>query len=219
MTKSELKQLIRECIMESYSDADRANEDFLDRYTRILSSIVADFLNGKKRIYWPTIKANTIAKIWLVYGKRGTIYDEDEMDKIADQMVNLVVRLHITNMLGGHSQVDPREELDAAGYELTDKQWELFLTEYLTNAHGDDLVSDYGLRPLENLALKLLLAKTAEEKLLLVDRMLNVVHQRSDLALLFIDGGTATLNKIASQGGYSTEFEDFIDQMRQQRAY
>jgi hypothetical protein len=36
------------------------------------------------------------------------------------------------------------------------------------------------------------------EKLLLVDQMLNVVHARSDLAGMFVEGGQKTLNKLAS---------------------
>jgi hypothetical protein len=32
----------------------------------------------------------------------------------------------------------------------------------------------------------------------LVDRMLNVVHQRGDLAALFIEGGSASLSELSS---------------------
>ena len=66
---------------------------------------------------------------------------------------------------------------------------------------------------------KFLIVRRDQERLQIVDRMLNVVHQRGDLAAMFIQGGTATLNKIMSQGGYTTEFDSFEDRVRQQRAY
>ncbi len=218
MTRVELKQLIVECIHEAYDVVGHYHHDFADRRNEMLIEIVNDFLKGAKRIHWPKLKAEKVARIWLVYGKRGTIFDEEGMNKIAEQMFDLVVRLHVSNELSGHATNDPREELEEMGYVFTDKQWSGLL-DYLVDEDGSDFLSDYGLKPLENLALKLYAAETPEEKLLIVDRMLNVVHQRSDLAAMFIEGGTATLTKIANQGGYSTEFQDFNDQVRQQKKY
>jgi len=58
-------------------------------------------------------------------------------------------------------------------------------------------ISDYGLRPLEELLVELLRASTPEEKLLLIDRMLNVVHQRSDIADWFVEGGSHALAQLS----------------------
>lgn len=207
-----------ECIHEAYDVMDHYYQDFADRRNEILIEIVNDFLKGAKRVHWPKLKADRVAKIWLVYGKRGTIFDEEGMNKIAEQMIDLVVRLHVSNELSGHARNDPREDLEEEGYTFTDKQWSGLL-DYLVDEDGSDFLSDYGLDPLERLTLKLYAAETAEEKLLLVDRMLNVVHQRSDLAAMFIEGGSATLTKIANQGGHTTPFEDFGDQVRQQKSY
>jgi hypothetical protein len=44
------------------------------------------------------------------------------------------------------------------------------------------------------------------------------VHQRNDLAALFVSGGSVTLRKIAEQGGYSTPFESYSEQINSQRA-
>jgi len=48
-------------------------------------------------------------------------------------------------------------------------------------------------------------AKSDEEKLYAIDKALNVVHQKSDLAAMFVEGGTKTLIDIANQGGYSSD--------------
>ena len=141
------------------------------------------------------------------------------MAKIADQMITLVARLTVSNELSGHSEVNARQELeDNYEYKFTDKQWDR-LQNSLEDADGHWYVSDYGIKPLQNLAAKLYGAKTSEERLQIVDRMLNVVHQRGDLSSMFVEGGKATLNKIAGQGGYETKFDDFSDQVRQQHAY
>ncbi len=68
-------------------------------------------------------------------------------------------------------------------------------------------MSDSAFRWLHPLYDQLCQARTAEQKLLTLDKIFNVVHQRSDLAGVFVQGGAATLSKIANQGGYSTPDE------------
>jgi hypothetical protein len=58
-------------------------------------------------------------------------------------------------------------------------------------------ISDYGLEPLMKLLVKLLRSTTPEEKLLVIDRMLNVVHQRSDIAEWFVEGGSQALSQLS----------------------
>jgi hypothetical protein len=59
-------------------------------------------------------------------------------------------------------------------------------------------ISDYGLEPLEQLLNQLLHAGSPEEKLLIIDQMLNVVHQRSDIAEWFVEGGSQSLSKLSA---------------------
>ena len=218
MIKCDLKQLIQECVHEILESDDYVHfDDFIERRDRILHKIINDFLKGAKHIYWPTIKSETLANVWLKYGKYG-IVDEEAMEKIADQMIDLVARLTVSTELSGHTPDDVREELDGIGYTFTDKQWKKLL-DTLEDKDGQWYLSNYGLEPLKRLALRLYKAETPEDKLHIVDRMLNVVHQRSDLAAMFVQGGTTTLNKIENQGGYRTKFDDFADQVRQQRSY
>ena len=40
-------------------------------------------------------------------------------------------------------------------------------------------------------------AKTPEEKIVIIDQILNVAHQRSDLASWFIEGGSYSLSKLS----------------------
>ena len=81
-------------------------------------------------------------------------------------------------------------------YEMTDR----FFDHYMNDPKGDmgGFISDYGLKPLEELLAELLRASSPEEKLLLIDRMLNVVHQRSDIAEWFVEGGSHALAQLSS---------------------
>jgi hypothetical protein len=72
------------------------------------------------------------------------------------------------------------------------------------------------MEPLQNLYLVIFNANTPEEKLYACDKALNVVHQRNDLAALFVEGGKTTLNDVAEQGGYNAGY-NYGDVNRQYR--
>ena len=78
-----------------------------------------------------------------------------------------------------------------------------FFYEYIIDSEGTMLVSDYGTQPLAKLALELNRENNYEKKLVIIDKMLNITHQRSDLASWFISGGSAALSDIS--GYYSDE--------------
>lgn len=65
---------------------------------------------------------------------------------------------------------------------------------------GADYMSDYGLEPLLNHMSKLISTADSSEKLYTIDKMLNVVHQRSDLAAWFVEGGSRALSALSGFG-------------------
>ena len=82
---------------------------------------------------------------------------------------------------------------------LFDEMTGKFFDYYMNDPEGKmgGFISDYGLKPLEELLVELLRATTPEEKLLIIDRMLNVVHQRSDIADWFVEGGSRALAQLS----------------------
>lgn len=85
-------------------------------------------------------------------------------------------------------------------YELLyEKMTERFFDYYMWDTEGvkGGFISDYGLEPLVTLAGQLRKATTPEEKLVLIDQMLNVVHQRSDIANWFVEGGSRALAQLS----------------------
>lgn len=101
------------------------------------------------------------------------------------------------------------------GKALTDVKDVLFddlMDKFLSNYFAQGELSDYGLRPLQNLATELYGENDPNEKVVIIDKMLNVVHQRSDLASWFIQGGIDTLSALSGyevpdeeSGGYDTK--------------
>ncbi len=75
-----------------------------------------------------------------------------------------------------------------------------FFDYYMDDPEGKwgGFISDYGLQPLEDLLVQLLHAGSPEEKLLIIDQMLNVVHQRSDIAEWFVEGGSRALSQLSA---------------------
>ena len=194
-----------------------AGHDFLERHERELYDILSDFKRseGNGRIKWKTISARLLKKTWLQFGKYKRI-DENDLDKIADQILTNIVRLTVCTELSGHINYSIDDDINEMGFNFTDKEWEKLWWHYLVTKQGSDILSDYGLGPLQQLYSKIFDAKTQEEKFYACDKALNVVHQRNDLCALFIEGGTATLTHIANMGGYNAggEYGDINREFR-----
>lgn len=198
-------------LTESYDDEyPHADEHFLELVDENASEIISSFLEGKPRISWKVVDANRLIKIWKDFAKTGVVRDEKGIQQIKNIILNNIARLRVTNVLTGHTPESPSDFIESVGYEdqldLEDeKTFEKFLWEYLES--DDDLVfiSDYGSPQLEKIFPELYKEDDPEKLLYIIDRVLNVVHHRSDLAALFVQGGQTTLNKIADYQGEEEE--------------
>jgi hypothetical protein len=81
--------------------------------------------------------------------------------------------------------------------ELMEVLKDKFYEYYSVDSKGIDIMSDYGLRPLVTLAFELRKADSDSETVVIIDKMLNVVHQRSDMASWFVQGGSNALSQIS----------------------
>lgn len=60
------------------------------------------------------------------------------------------------------------------------------------------MISDYGTEPLMKLGYEMARQEKPEEIIVTINRILDVAHQRSDLAEIFIEGGSASLDYISN---------------------
>ena len=65
---------------------------------------------------------------------------------------------------------------------------------------GQAYISDYGLKPLVSLSYELSRTQEPEQQVTVIDKMLNVVHQRSDMAAWFVQGGSRALSQLSGYG-------------------
>ena len=98
----------------------------------------------------------------------------------------------------GHTSTNPEEMLK--DYEMTMNETdEHDYGDWAVDDRGVWRISDYALGNLINGTLELMHVKTPEEKLQKIDFILNVVHQRSDIASWFVEGGSAGLDELTNQ--------------------
>jgi len=201
-----LAYIVKKLLSESRDvDYDTA-EDFMRRRDEQLMYLCKSLKDsgGKGRVRWTTIPASLLKKVWYQFGKYQRINSND-LDKIADQMLTNIARLRASTEMMGHGQIGKEDIEDETGYEFTDEEWDDWMSSYFTDVNDSWLLSDYGLPKLEALYPAIFNAKSDEEKLYAIDKALNVVHQRSDLAAMFVEGGTKTLRDVANQGGYTSD--------------
>ena len=150
---------------------------------------------------WRIVPFARLKKIWIDYAKTGMVTDESGMEEIATIVAENVHKIAVNTLLCGHTQHDPEEwAADVLDEEVPERYFEL-LPSFFDDENGDSRISDFAMEPLDNLAIQLYEPHTAEEKLQIVDRILNIVHRRSDLSGWFVQGGRATLDTLFKYRG------------------
>jgi GNAT superfamily N-acetyltransferase len=146
---------------------------------------------------WTLIPAARLKKIWNDYAKLGFVRDEKGIDQIASIVIQNVYKIDVNTTLTGHTSTSPtgfansllEERLPDDYFEQDDSFFE--------DEHGSWRISDYAMQALQQGVGELLESKSAEEKLQIIDHILNIVHQRNDLSRWFVEGGQATLKQLA----------------------
>ena len=158
----------------------------------------------KDRYPWTTLPLTRVKKIWRDYVRAGVVRDERGLNDIADEIVDKIVKIDVMTMLSGHSHEDPEIILKDMVL-MMEVKWDqkafdrIYGGEFLNDENGGYRLSDYGLKPLQELAAKILSTMVPEERILLIDQVFNVCHQRSDLASWFVKGGRNALDELSNQ--------------------
>lgn len=162
----------------------------------------ADALKSGNKNYrqkWEVVPAARLKKIWNDYAKTGFVRDEKGMEGIAALVLKNIYKLQVNTILCGHEQASPaRYAEDFLETELPDDYFEQ-LEHFFDDDNGAWRISDYAMAPLMGEAHKLEECFDPEQQLQIVDRILNIVHARSDLSSWFVQGGFGTLNSLAGK--------------------
>lgn len=206
--------------------SDKTVEDFISEYNE--SDILWMFLDGVKNPWYPLINPNQYKQAlseFIKYGK----FIKFPVEKIMDWFYIIVRNtciLRSMTTLAGHDYYFPTEDVKEIIFDSEEDfnqfKQELINDEYATPDISDDQVcrkklesigfydwcslpdgsqgiSDYGIDPLFNIMQEFDTIISAEELIVLVNRCLDVYHQRGDLASAFIEGGSNSLTKISNE--------------------
>lgn len=214
-------------IQKSIEDGNKSLKEEKDYYDFFndMSSSVSDLLyefqenknRGITRKKWKVIPSNqykTALQEFVKYGEfmrfpTKYIY---QWEKI---IIKNTLSIDAGTQLFGHTSIFPSEEvLIFLGYDEESDEWaelynnfdffnekldEIGFYDWMTLPDGSDAISDYGLDPLFKLLRELEDKNTAEEKIVVINKILDVYHQRGDLASAFIEGGSKSLYKISNE--------------------
>lgn len=183
--------------------SERAMIDLFEMQSAKLSEMVSEYYSGKHAaLPWKVVPAARLARIWKDAAREGFVRDVKGLERIEATFVENVVKLMVTTEISGHSTVSPEDVLEE---HFAPEEIEAFVEWAIETPTGAWRISDYGLDPLVRLAA--LASDTADpsEKLVILDMMLNVIHQRSDLASWLVEGGRTTLWQLFKEGERPTD--------------
>lgn len=202
-----MKKQIIKILRENWSDREwDAHETYQDYKDDVVRTIIFDMLKNRNKSVKQSRQVAPIGrinKIWNDFSKTGIVRDEAGIDMVGEIFIKNIAMLAVNTELAGHTQHSPEALLKNYDDNLTPRQIKKILDDngrlwkYIEDYNGHLTISDYGLPRLEKLAWKFLAEdKTYEEKLITLDMILNVVHQRSDLSRLFVQGGKVSLDQL-----------------------
>jgi hypothetical protein len=172
---------------------------YSETYDNTIYNILSDLKNITKtdRYPWSTVSLDRAKKIWKDFSRTGIVRDENGVYDLLDDLADIAARLAATNALLGHDTMNVATLAENSDVPYT-SDMEDKLGDYLYDEKEQaNYISDYGLPKIEKLIRRAYATSSAEEKLLLIDQMLNIVHQRSNLSNWFIRGGRKELDELA----------------------
>jgi hypothetical protein len=199
----------------------KEHKDYYDYYDILNNSVydmLSEFLSAKRQAItkqkFNLIPFEQYRNCLIEFVRYGELirFPKKYIFKWADLCVKNIAKLYAGTELYGHYQTFPYDEFcDIFFYDDEDKK-ELYYDnilnclKYLTDIEfydwcvlpdGTSCMSDYGLDPLLKLLPELEDAETAEQKLVVINKILDISHQNGDLTSLFLEGGRKNLNKIS----------------------
>ena len=209
--KQEMNEVLKNAgiqIEESWSDS----YDLYDIYENYQPyNVLMEFENGEKNIWFPLIKPSEYKQALLEFMKMGELvrFPKDKVFKWLEIIMKNTCIIDAITALAGHTQWFPYSDCSDVYNELEDAETDYYIfSEFLDKRgfydwcklpDGSDAWSDFGLQPLWNIINEYQENMTAEQVLVLVNRCLDVTHQRGDLPSAFIEGGSSSLTKISNE--------------------
>lgn len=179
-----------------FEASEDAKIDLIHREEETLEVMIREYISGRwpDASPWRVAPAGKLTKIWQDAARLGIVRDEKGLQAIRERFIDNYLRLSVNTTLAGHSTCNFNETLDVY---FSDKDEKDRFIEWAITCDTGFRISDYGLEHLFQLCAAASEADDPDTVLMLCDLILNVTHQRSDMASWFVEGGTKTLNRLA----------------------
>lgn len=206
-----MKLLITESQL-TYLNENYNRDQFFDIYSELMSEVLLKIRN-RQQVTFNLINPVQYKRALDEFIRYGQFmrFPARIIYKWKDICLYNIALLHTFNALFGSESYYPYEEIydifdvpeelqtNDFGeiYDLLDEKYdfESFLPHF---SNGQCMFSDYGAKPLMTLALKLVEQDSPEEIIVTINKILDVAHQRSDLAELFVVGGSESQYEISN---------------------
>lgn len=109
------------------------------------------------------------------------------------------------NIQTDNIQVDVENNVIYRVKDVSDYLDEIGLYDWMKMPDGSDAWSDFGLSPIFEILNEYNESTTPEEALVIINKTLDVYHQRGDLSSIFIQGGNTSLSKISNGSMYENK--------------
>ena len=177
--------------------------DYFEMYHEHLSDMVGSFINGET-LQWHPVSVDRLKPVYKHFTTRNYLDYRDikAIHSVLKDVISNIARLEVSTALCGHAQESLASLFQDAGYEEyipeENSEKEEQFCDFM-EWQGKCPISDYGLPQLHKI-LQEIPANCNNPRLLftILVRLLDVIHQRNDLAAWLIQGGSTTLLELST---------------------
>lgn len=194
----------KETILTTASDTTAYRDaffTFLDRMDNEYRNIIDEWRQSRDRTgqrqTWRVASSAVVKRLFTSFVRHdGLLRHGAAARQVSDIFLTNILRLQVNTEIMQHTSL-PMRHIEET-YDLPPGFFEGF-EDHVVDDRGAWRISDYALDKLVDLGTRLILAQTPEETVLVIDAILNVTHQRSNLPAWFVENGIGTLDYIRSQ--------------------
>lgn len=178
-----------------FEPSQEAKADIIHREQEMLETMIGEYKSGRwpGAAPWRVVPAERLKRIWQDSARLGFVRDEKGLMAIRDRFVENYLRLGVNTAIAGHATYTYEEVLDDH-FESNDIEK---FVDWAIQCDTGWRLSDIAIEKLFPLCAAAVDATDPADILVLCDLIMNVAHQRSDLASWFVAGGTRTLSELA----------------------
>jgi len=190
----------------SYYGDNREIEVSLNHNVRIELSVKEVYEKCNSALYEAVDKYGQIYLPWVTQDDADRMAERQDQERISAKFREIYGDLEtLINKFNEESiretiEIDYKNNKFYYNIDMFELLYQIGITdEWMQMPDGSDAFSDFGIEPLEEILAEYDENLPPEKVLVLVNRALDVYHQRGDMASIFVQGGTKALSRIAEE--------------------